>query len=137
MLNEYFAIDIDNQGRLCSFPVLISGYIPNWEYLPDFFDGLLNQADLDWNNEKPCLEGISRCLAHFYAPKMDFFEENDGETMMRDPWSPTEEYQSLIAQVILPAWKHRDWYVSEKLAKEDVVRVLTTLPDLYRIFERC
>lgn len=36
MLREYFSICINDAGELSAIPMLVKGYIPNLEKLPDF-----------------------------------------------------------------------------------------------------
>ena len=63
MLEEYVALRIED-GGLCSLPQLVDGYVPPMLGLPLFVWRLATQVD--WSQEQPCFEGITRQLAAFY-----------------------------------------------------------------------
>jgi DNA mismatch repair protein MLH1 len=37
MLKEYFMLDIDEEGNVCTLPQIIPDYVPNMDHLPNFF----------------------------------------------------------------------------------------------------
>jgi DNA mismatch repair protein MLH1 len=55
MLREYFSIDIDEQGNLCSLPLVIDQYTPDMDCLPRF---VLNLG----NNVSVCNQKLVTCL---------------------------------------------------------------------------
>jgi DNA mismatch repair protein MLH1 len=55
MLREYFSIDIDEQGNLCSLPLVIDQYTPDMDRLPRF---VLNLG----NNVSVCNHKLVTCL---------------------------------------------------------------------------
>ncbi|KAK1276725.1 DNA mismatch repair protein MLH1 [Acorus gramineus] len=65
MLLEYFCIQIDEQGNLLRLPVILDQYTPDMDHLPEFMLSLGN--DVDWEDEKECLQTISAALGNFYA----------------------------------------------------------------------
>ncbi|KAI4388834.1 hypothetical protein MLD38_001128 [Melastoma candidum] len=65
MLEEYFCIHIDEDGNLCRLPVILDQYTPDMDRVPEFVLTLGN--DVDWDNEKSCLQTISAALGNFYA----------------------------------------------------------------------
>ena len=50
MLEEYFGVSIDGEGRLCTLPQLIDGYVPELERLPAFVLGLGGVDSQDISN---------------------------------------------------------------------------------------
>jgi len=65
MLREYFSIDIDEQGNLCSLPLVIDQYTPDMDRLPRFVLNLGN--NVDWENERECFETFAAAIGDFYA----------------------------------------------------------------------
>lgn len=65
MLEEYFCIHIDKHGNLSRLPVVLDQYTPDIDRLPEFVLCLGN--DVDWENEKNCLQTLSAALGNFYA----------------------------------------------------------------------
>ncbi|KAK8378680.1 hypothetical protein O3P69_009408 [Scylla paramamosain] len=67
MLQEYFSMEIDSEGRLCTLPYLLDQYVPDMEGLPMFV--LRLGAEVEWGDEKECFDTFARELARFYAVK--------------------------------------------------------------------
>jgi DNA mismatch repair protein MLH1 len=65
MIKEYFAIDIDADGRLCALPHVLQDYIPPLSRLPLFL--LRLATDVEWEYEQMCFDTLSRELADLYA----------------------------------------------------------------------
>lgn len=65
MLQEYFSLNIDNNGLLHTLPLLLDHYTPDLDRLPSFVLALGN--DVDWDSEKECFESLSLAFADFYA----------------------------------------------------------------------
>ncbi|EAU81492.2 DNA binding protein [Coprinopsis cinerea okayama7 len=143
MLTEYFAMDITEEGDIQSIPLLLRDYIPNLDGLPGFLMRLGPQVE--WNKEKECFESFLRELAYFYTPltfpedirlgrakgdsEMDGTraEEEDKEREKAERWQ--------IEHVLFPAM--RKYMIAPKsLLDGDIVQV-ASLPDLYKVFERC
>ena len=68
MLQEYFGIRVDPDGRLCALPQLIEGYVPDLDYLPTFVLGLAR--DVDWSSEQQCFHDVAevRCAVEVQPP---------------------------------------------------------------------
>ncbi|GAA6021194.1 hypothetical protein JCM11491_001602 [Sporobolomyces phaffii] len=66
MIDEYFSIEIDDQGQLVSLPVLLPGHAPNLEKLPLFL--LRIGIYVDWEQELECFDSLATELAFFYSP---------------------------------------------------------------------
>ncbi|KAK2746354.1 DNA mismatch repair protein [Myotisia sp. PD_48] len=67
MLNEYFSMDISEDGDLLSIPLLLKGYMPSLAKLPRFL--LRLGPYVDWTNEEACFHSFLSELAAFYTPE--------------------------------------------------------------------
>ena len=114
MLFDYFSIRVDEKRMICSFPVLISGYYPDWKKLPDFVFDLA--FHVNWKKEKQCFDMCSKALAKLYAVTVDCV---DRET---------------VSSLIYPEIKAK-LRPSSKL--QSAISNLSAVPTLYRAFERC
>jgi DNA mismatch repair protein MLH1 len=166
MLREYFSLGITTEGMVDSLPVLISDLTPNLDKLPLFFMRLGPQVSLfspsifvgvggfsvkvkvNWNNEQECFDTFLRELAYFYVPgpgpllvpsppgNDDAGKDKDDHTVnvqQQEEASTIEKWQ--IEHVLFPAMK-RYLIAPKSLLTRDVVQI-ASLPDLYRVFERC
>jgi len=111
-------------------PLLLRDYIPNLDKLPSFLMRLGPQVN--WTSESECFDSFLRELAYFYIPgpliptrKLSPPVPNDKEKAER--WQ--------IQHVLFPAMR-RYLVAPKSLLDRDVVQV-ASLPDLYRVFERC
>ena len=148
MLLEYFSIEIDDQGNLCSLPVLLREYIPNMCVLPDLLLDFAN--DVDWENEKPCFQTLCEALSKFYAfeaPVEMVPDNTDGVDAETDEAPGTAEYLKLYSDeqlayrrsvefLLFPALK-RHFVGSKEIMSKNVLQQVADLPELYKIFERC
>ncbi|TIA88817.1 hypothetical protein E3P99_02348 [Wallemia hederae] len=117
MLDEYFGITISEQGNLTRLPLLLKDYTPNIDALPSL---LMNMGPLvNWNDELECFDGILKQIAAFYIPS--------GTDDEASRWQIQHVLFQSIAKNLTP---------SHALAQNAVTQV-TSLPALYRIFERC
>jgi DNA mismatch repair protein MLH1 len=123
MLMEYFSISIekDDEGkiRLTGLPVLLEGYEPSPHGLPLFL--LRLATEVDWTEEKPCFYGICRELGSYYAQLPSATSSDDHAAIVRHTIFPA------VSTLLVP---------SDQTKSRDFV-TLTTLPKLYRVFERC
>ncbi|KAG6879008.1 hypothetical protein C0992_005898 [Termitomyces sp. T32_za158] len=129
MLAEYFSLCISDAGLVESLPLLLRDYTPNLNNLPSFLMRLGPQVD--WASEMECFDTFLRELAYFYTP---------GETVVPVSGSDDEQAQEKaerwqIQHVLFPAMRR---YLSapKSLLDRDVVQA-ASLPDLYKVFERC
>ena len=67
MLKEYFSLEISDEGRLLSIPLLLKGYMPSLTKLPRFL--LRLGPFVDWTDEQKCFESFLRELSSFYVPE--------------------------------------------------------------------
>ncbi|RXW17653.1 hypothetical protein EST38_g8206 [Candolleomyces aberdarensis] len=141
MLTEYFSFDISEDGRVLSLPLLLRDYIPNLDNLPSFLMRLGPQVN--WTSETECFGTFLRELAYFYAPltfPSDTSDSSVGDNDKdkekgadEDKANAAEKWQ--IQHVLFPAMR-RYLVPPKSLVDKDVVQV-ASLPDLYKVFERC
>lgn len=118
MLKEYFAIVITKNGYIKSLPVLLEDYCPDVAgELPKFVVRLA--TEVDWTEEQKCFEGISRETARFYS-NVDF----------------NKDWRHLIEYVLFPAVKE-SLLPPKEFAHDSSILKIASLPDLYKVFERC
>ncbi|KAH8083337.1 DNA mismatch repair protein MutL [Cristinia sonorae] len=132
MLSEYFSMNITEEGRLESIPLLLPDYTPNLDKLPLFLMRLGPQVE--WTSEKGCFSTFFRELAYFYVPE-PLIPENS--LVEGSPTADTNEKALAwqIQHVLFPTFA-RYLIAPKTLLDRDVVEV-ANLPDLYRVFERC
>ncbi|KDQ10268.1 hypothetical protein BOTBODRAFT_36380 [Botryobasidium botryosum FD-172 SS1] len=135
MLDEYFSLLINENGELESLPMLLPEYTPNLDRLPLFLMRLGPQVD--WSSEAGCFRTFFQELAFFYIPGPMPDDPEESQQPQEDGANRTAETLERwqIQHVLFPAMKK---YLSspKTLLDRDVVQV-ASLPDLYRVFERC
>jgi DNA mismatch repair protein MLH1 len=102
---------------------------------------------VNWNNEQECFDTFLRELAYFYVPgpgplpapsppeqmgNNDTDKDKDNQTASAQE-EASEKWQ--IEHVLFPAMK-RYMTAPKSLLTRDVMQI-ASLPDLYRVFERC
>ncbi|KAF9997844.1 DNA mismatch repair protein [Entomortierella chlamydospora] len=147
MLREYFSICINDNGELTAIPMMIKGYIPNLEKLPDFLWRL--GSEVDWKAEKACFQTISRELAIFYSThpervKDSLAEDNNNENdenldhedkSLQD--TQNAQFQRMVSSIIFPAFKKHFIPPKALIEKSGMVVQVAQVKDLYKVFERC
>ena len=111
----------------------------------------LANVKVNWNNEQDCFDTFLRELAYFYVPgpgpllvpsppghtgNDDADKDKDDHAVnvqQQEEASSTEKWQ--IEHILFPAMK-RYLVAPKSLLARDVVQI-ASLPDLYRVFERC
>lgn len=131
MLLEYFSLDISETGDVKTLPHLLREYTPNLDKLPMFLMRLGPQVL--WESEQECFGSFMRELAYFYSPAplsvglAPASDEDEQENLKSEAW----RIQNILFQAM------RKYLAAPKfLLDNDVVQV-ASLPDLYRVFERC
>lgn len=151
MLSEYFSLDISPEGQVEALPLLLQSYTPNLDKLPCFLMrlgpqvwrpskatlGELTMLQVDWTSEKDCFSTFLRELAYFYVPGPTIHGdggEDEEEMALRSQEVKAERWQ--IEHILFPSL--RRYLVAPKslLDTASVVQV-ASLPDLYKVFERC
>jgi DNA mismatch repair protein MLH1 len=123
MLLEYYSIRIEQNRNggivLTGLPVLLEGYEPCSFGLPLFL--LRLATEVEWTQEKLCFHGICRELGSFYAQFPASGDEDQHTARIRHVIFPA------VSTLLIPL---------NQMQKRDFVP-LTSLPKLYRVFERC
>jgi len=130
MLEEYFRISIDANGYLVALPELLDGYNPLSEALPLFF--LRLAADIDWEDELLCFQGIARELSKLYSTIVSWSEDNRKSI---DQIVSCALYPAFRAYLIPPIMDPSDCESFAAIGRNIIQ--LTSLEKLYKVFERC
>ncbi|XP_058194715.1 DNA mismatch repair protein MLH1 isoform X3 [Rhododendron vialii] len=133
MLEEYFGIYVDSQGKLSRLPVILDQYTPDMDRVPEFVLCLGN--DVDWDDEKSCFQSIAAALGNFYAMHPPLLPNPSGDGLQfykrRKPFrstqaeeipsKSTEDHamegdidQELISEAET-AWAQREWSIQHVL----------------------
>jgi DNA mismatch repair protein MLH1 len=147
MLNEYFSLQISEEGELCAIPLLLKGYLPALAKLPRFL--LRLGPFVDWSCEEGCFRTFLRELAAFYTPEQLPVlgrevpaEKGVGASAVADGDEDEDAYVTarraqvmrMLEYVVFPAMRAR--LVATSRLLRGVVEV-ADLKGLYRVFERC
>ncbi|CAL1275114.1 unnamed protein product [Larinioides sclopetarius] len=132
MLDEYFSVEIDEDGNLLTLPLLLDNYDPPLINLPSLI--LRIASDVEWSSEKECFESFCREMAAFYAVPEKYFrqgnysnvEDTNGKTTLN--WT--------IEHVIYAAIK-KNLKPPSRFSSDTSILQIANLPDLYKVFERC
>ena len=135
MLNEYFALDISEDGELLSIPLMLKGYTPCLAKLPTFL--LRLGPHVNWDEEKDCFDSFLRELASFYSPEalpVASVTAAASQEAQEEITKRRSQLERAIENVMFPAFRTR--LVATKSLRKAVVEV-ADLKGLYRVFERC
>ncbi|KAL5078450.1 hypothetical protein RYX36_017434 [Vicia faba] len=80
MLEEYFGINIDDHGNISRLPVILDQYTPDMDRIPEFVLSIGN--DVDWEDERNCIQAVSAALGNFYAMHPPLLPNPSGEGML-------------------------------------------------------
>ncbi|XP_040171010.1 DNA mismatch repair protein Mlh1 [Anopheles arabiensis] len=120
VLREYYNLSIREDGFLESLPKLLDNYITSLVFLPMYVIRLA--TDVEWEEEQECFRTFSRETAHFFS-RIALTK-------------PEKEYRWELEHVLYPAV--RNYLIPPKeMAKNGSLLQLASLPELYRVFERC
>ncbi|CAE1278308.1 MLH1 [Acanthosepion pharaonis] len=123
MLEEYFALEIDTDGNLCTIPMLLENYVPPLEGLPMYI--LRLSTEVNWEEEKECFMSFCKETSEFYAFRNN--ELQNAEPVLASPSQTEEPDQNMddnwkwtTEHVLFPAYRarcdvHLDDYVSCRL----------------------
>ncbi|XP_043993092.1 DNA mismatch repair protein Mlh1 [Gambusia affinis] len=131
MLEDYFSMEIDQEGNLTGLPLLLDKYTPIMEGLPLFI--LRLATEVNWDNEKECFRDFSKECSAFYSIRKQFvLEAEPGD----EPESDGNSWRWNVEHVLFKAL--RTLFSPPKSFSEDgTVLQIANLPDLYKVFERC
>ncbi|KAI6657933.1 DNA mismatch repair protein Mlh1 isoform X1 [Oopsacas minuta] len=128
MLSDYFSLEIDSNGNICTIPMLLDGYVPNMNQLPFFIMRLV--TEVDWEVEMDCFQMIGREISRFYAIRESVEAVGGIEEGERSPW------KRVIEHTVMPSLR-KEMMPPESLLKEGAILQLADLHELYKVFERC
>ncbi|XP_038076827.1 DNA mismatch repair protein Mlh1-like [Patiria miniata] len=140
MIGDYFSLQIDEEGNLCTIPLLLDDYIPALDRLPMFV--LRLATEVEWDSEKECFESLARECGLFYGIHKNIrLEEKDGKeeeptASTSQATMPTYNWRWTIEHVVYPALKAL-LLPPKTFAQDANVLQIANLPDLYKVFERC
>nr|XP_022308230.1 DNA mismatch repair protein Mlh1-like [Crassostrea virginica] len=77
-LSDYFSMEIDQEGNLCTLPLLLEHYTPNMEGLPMFV--LRLATEVNWDEEKNCFHTFCKETSEFYSFKNSMFPDASDST---------------------------------------------------------
>lgn len=120
MLLDYFGIKINENSELEGLPLIVPSYHPLMSYLPLFLIRLA--TEVNYEEEVDCFTTIVSELATFYS-KLSLAASD-------------EEHEILVETVFLPEIR-RHLVPPKKFGSDRTFLKLTSLPDLYKVFERC
>ncbi|XP_035982412.1 DNA mismatch repair protein Mlh1 [Fundulus heteroclitus] len=131
MLEDYFSMEIDQEGNLTGLPLLLDKYTPIMEGLPMFV--LRLATEVNWDNEKECFRDFSReCSAFYSVRKRYVLEPEPGD----EPEGEASSWRWKVEHILFRAF--RSLFSPPKAFSEDgAVLQIADLPDLYKVFERC
>ncbi|XP_016957723.1 DNA mismatch repair protein Mlh1 [Drosophila biarmipes] len=119
IMREYFGLRISEEGNVESLPSVVAQHRPNVAHLPVYL--LRLATEVDWEKEARCFDTFCRETARFYS-KLDWREESAGSSR----WTTEHVLFPTFRKYLLPPPRLRD-HIFE----------LTSLPTLYKVFERC
>lgn len=120
MLKEYFQISINSNGELETLPLIMEGFSPLSAHLPMFLIRLATEVNFE--DEKECFRSICKELSCFYSK-----------------WSLASDeknYNYLTEHLIFPKIQ-KSLLPPAKFANDGTFLKLTSLQELYKVFERC
>ncbi|XP_041867149.1 DNA mismatch repair protein Mlh1 isoform X2 [Melanotaenia boesemani] len=131
MLEDYFSMEVDQEGNLTGLPLLLDKYTPVMEGLPMFI--LRLATEVNWDNEKDCFRDFSKECSMFYSIRKQYILETEpGEEQETE----VNSWRWKVEHIIFKAF--RTLFSPPKNFSEDgTVLQIANLPDLYKVFERC
>ncbi|KAM6997210.1 DNA mismatch repair protein Mlh1 [Tautogolabrus adspersus] len=127
MLEDYFSVEIDQEGNLTGLPLLLDKFSPVMEGLPMFI--LRLATEVNWDDEKECFRDFSKECSSFYSIRKRFLLHDESD-------SEGNSWRWKVEHVIFKAL--RSLFSPPKSFSEDgSVLQIANLPDLYKVFERC
>ncbi|KAG5870199.1 hypothetical protein JTB14_013893 [Gonioctena quinquepunctata] len=122
LLQEYFSVKIDESGNICSLPILLEDYMPDPKALPMYVVRLA--TEVNWESEKECFQTFARETAKFYAAVPEETNQNG------------KDWKWVTEHILYPAIK--EYFIPPKSFVENAaILEITSLPNLYKVFERC
>uniref|UniRef100_A0AAY4DZM5 DNA mismatch repair protein Mlh1 C-terminal domain-containing protein n=1 Tax=Denticeps clupeoides TaxID=299321 RepID=A0AAY4DZM5_9TELE len=133
MLEDYFSLEIDEDGNLTGLPLLLDNYLPAMEGLPLFI--LRLATEVNWDSEKECFHDFSfECSKFFSVRKLYTLDTDLGE--VEETVRGRTSWHWHVEHVLFKGF--RTLFSPPKHFSEDgSVLQIASLPELYKVFERC
>lgn len=127
MLDDYFSLEISEEGNLLTLPMLLENYEPPLLNLPAFI--LRLASDVNWTAEKECFESFCHEIASFYAvPTASYCDISKDFKSTSWKWTIEHVIYSNIKSHLKPP---------KQFSTDSSILQIANLPDLYKVFERC
>lgn len=120
MLSEYFSITINEEAELASLPSIIPTHSPLMSSLPLFV--IRMATEVNYEDEKHCFKTICEELASYYSRLSLTSAESDLQQL-----SENVLYPEIMKKLSPP----------KKFLTDGTLLKLTSLQELYKVFERC
>lgn len=120
MLKQYFNISVTADGKLATLPSILPSFLPLMSNLPIFV--IRMACEVNYEDEKECFKSICGELASFYSTFSLTTPESD---------------LNYLAETILYPAIRKNLKPPSKLSTDGTFLKLTSLQDLYKVFERC
>ena len=122
MLAEYFSLKMNDAGEILTIPQLLDEHAPPMSRLPLYIIRIATEVNYD--DEDECFKSFCRETANYYATMsiIPGDEETNGDWLMEHVLLPE------IRQSLLPP---------STFLTDGTILQLTSLPELYKVFERC
>ena len=122
MFLDYFSWQVDPEsGQVKSFPLLLRNYEPSFEILPELVVELALKGC--WDKEQECFDSFARIISNYYAISSRFWIHRP-----EDDWKYAHEH------ILLPAMK---LFLQPNQSSSKYFNRIASLPQLYKVFERC
>ena len=120
MLEEYFHIEINENGEIESLTMLLEDFMPAISKLPSYIVNLA--LNVNWTDEQEFFRGFFRETAKYYSKISLLTDEKEWKWLLEHVLFPN------VRKTLLPP---------KSFDEESVILQLTSLPELYKVFERC
>ncbi|KAG8192978.1 hypothetical protein JTE90_028099 [Oedothorax gibbosus] len=125
MLDEYFSMEVDEEGNLLTLPLLLDNYDPSLLNLPNLI--LRLASDVEWSSEKECFETFCQEMSEFYAvPEKPLHQSEENE--IQNKWMVEHIIYATAKKCLKPP---------TPFSTDTTILQVANLPDLYKVFERC
>ncbi|KAM7385890.1 hypothetical protein PAMP_001938 [Pampus punctatissimus] len=132
MLEDYFSVEVDQEGNLIGLPLLLDKYTPVMEGLPMFI--LRLATEVNWDNEKQCFRDFCKECSMFYSIRKEYILEAEVAEEQQD--SELNSWRWKVEHIIFKAFRTL-FSPPKHLSEDGSVLQIANLPDLYKVFERC
>ncbi|KAM7409094.1 hypothetical protein PAMA_002685 [Pampus argenteus] len=132
MLEDYFSMEVDQEGNLIGLPLLLDKYTPVMEGLPMFI--LRLATEVNWDNEKECFRDFCKECSMFYSIRKEYILEAEPAEEQQD--AELNSWRWNVEHIIFKAFRTL-FSPPMHLSEDGSVLQIANLPDLYKVFERC